>query len=529
MGSPTAFPSSDQVPAGEPSSATASLLLLAFVILASFLRLYNFWIPDLWVDEYVTRWVAAAPTWEEAAQRGGTNNTQSPFYYFVARQFTQWFGLNHFALRLPSILLGIGVVVLAYPLGLAIFQGRYPALVTVAVFSVNSWLIWYSQDARPYSLALFCSMISFISYLMLRTRQHWLWRVAYMFSTAAAYYAHPLFGCIAAIQGIHLVLHERWTWPLFRTWSLTFLGIVILCLPTLPRILSLYKNRQQQDWIMPVDWTTAINTVFIQFIDPIALSVVVLALLFMGFRTDISTLFVDAPRRSLILLWFLLPLAGFALIPLILGVSLLEGRYVLFALPGALIITAWVIALGSTSLWRQWLLLAIYLAFVMVVNLLPLFHRYGVFTDRPEQGWDRATAFLTSLAAPEDLILYSTSIVEADQFPFPPEDGLIQALIETPLTANLPPHHPYALLGLPYRINDVTRPYVSSVIRRAGRHQRVWLIGIGQPLTYMADQLAHEGYRRGSDKAFGSPSYARRVRVLLLERAEDNREDNFTS
>jgi mannosyltransferase len=137
-------------------------LLAGFLCVGSVLRIYNFWIPGLWIDEYGTWWAVTNGGWSDLVQRVTRIHCQSPFYYSLTKLSVDHLGPSPFALRLPSILAGIGVVGLAYPLGHAIFQQRHAALLTLATFSVHDRLIWYSQEARPYSLTLFCTMLSFL-------------------------------------------------------------------------------------------------------------------------------------------------------------------------------------------------------------------------------------------------------------------------------------------------------------------------------------------------------------------------------
>lgn len=502
----------------EPGSTTIGVLLLAFIGLGSVLRLYHFWVPDLWLDEYMTHWIAGGGTWNEVVQRAGVNHSQSPFYYLIVKSVIAWLGPNAVALRLPSVLFGIALVALAYPLGLTFFRRRHAALLTVAVFAVNSKLIWYSQEARPYSLALLFAVMSFLSYFVLLGDHRWFWRIVYVLSTTGAYYAHALFGFIVVIQLLHLFWMNGWGMLRDKTWLYTILGIGILCLPTLPRMSALYENRRTLDWISMIQRPTPIDLLE-QFVQPRSFTVTVLAVLAVGLAPSGQGVRVESSRRRLLFLWLLLPVTVFGLIPYIFGISLLWDRYILYALPAALLLLAWVMSLGSTTRWRQWTPLAVYLAFVLGVILLPFFQRHGVFADRSPQGWDRAAAILNNFASSEDLILYRTGFIEANQLPFPKEDALMEAYIRSPLTANLPADHPYTLVGLPYQIDAGTRPYIASLIERAAQHRRIWLMGVGDAMFLeLGKELALIGFHQVDSGKLGNlPRYGM-VKIVLFER-----------
>lgn len=500
----------------ESSSITIWLIFAALFGLGSFLRLYHFPDPELWVDEYVTQWIVRG-TWHEMFQRAGLNHTQSPFYYVIVKLAVDVLGPTPFALRLPSVLFGIGSLALAYPLGVALFRRRHAALLAVAAFAVNHKLIWFTQEARSYSVAIFFSMLSFLSYVTLLESDRWPWRVGYILVTAAAYYAHPLFALIVLIHIAHLVWTRGWASVLSKAWLLTFLTIAMLCLPTLPRMLTLYGSRQGLDWILNISWRTPIE-ILSPFTEPLQIAVIVLLLLMVGIQTGTEPVLLDRSRRYLIFLWFLLPIAVLGLIPPLLGTSLLTERYVLCALPGGIFFLAWLMSLGSTVSWRRWLPLAAYLAFVFASALVPLVEKYGVFAERPYQGWNQAADYLKAFAKREDLVLYRSGLVEADRLPFPPEDSLMEAYLGAPLTANLPAEHGLTVMGLPYRVNRATREYMGSVLSGAVQHQRVWLIGVGPPLIQVAQALASVGFRPTEQLEFGRESYYERVMLLSLER-----------
>ena len=508
----SSFPSEN-----ESSSITIWLLFAALVGLGSFLRLYHFSDPELWIDEYVTQWIVQASTWHEVIQRAGLNHTQSPFYYVIAKLAVDILGPSAFALRLPSVLFGIGTLALAFPLGVTLFRRRHAAILAVAAFAVNHKLIWFTQEARSYSVALFFSMLSFLSYVKLLEADRWAWRVAYILSTTAAYYAHPLFALIVLVHIVHLFCTRGWEAVGSRPWLLSFFGVAVLCLPTVLRMLTLYGSRQGLDWILNLSWTTPIE-ILSPFTEPLQIAVIVVLLLIVGIRTGTDPPLIERSRRYLIVLWFLLPVAILGLIPPLLGISLLTERYVLCVLPGGIFFLAWLMSLGSTVSWRRWLPLTAYLAFVFASALVPLVEKYGVFAERPYQGWNQATAYLKAFAKPEDLVLYRSGLVEADRLPFSPEDSSMVAFLEAPLNANLPAEHGLAVMGLPYRVNSGTREYMGSVLGQAVQHQRVWLIGVGPPLIQVAQALASVGFRPTEQQEFGRESYYGRVMLLSLER-----------
>src|SRR5262249_26286848 len=188
------------------SAQRVGWIVAAIVAVGSAIRLYRFWIPPLWRDEDGTWGTAVHADWHEGVHRGVPIQGQSPLYYVVVKLSCQLFGTSPFSLRLPSECFGIATLLLAYPLGLKVFRQQHAALATAVLFALSEPLIWYSQEARPYSFAFFCIILSFISYLAVLEVGTWPARVSYVLSTALLFYAHYLFTFVVVIQVLYLFL-----------------------------------------------------------------------------------------------------------------------------------------------------------------------------------------------------------------------------------------------------------------------------------------------------------------------------------
>ncbi len=496
----------------------AGWLGVGLLFLGAFLRVYNFWVPDLWIDEYGTWWVVAARTWGDAARRVMSVATTPPLYFFIVKFFTDALGPGPVGLRLPSILFGIGMLGLVYPLGLRLFRERHSALLALAVFAVNEPLIWFSQDARPYALALFCTMLSFFFYVSLLQTEKLSSRIGYVLATAGAYYLHYLFGFIVVIHVLHLYLMRGWSWLTSKGWQRTFLFLGILCLPGVGQVVSLFRRRESMNWIRYQDWVAPIKLA-VNLLDPWVFSAAAFVVLILGIRGREANEAQYRAWRSLLLLWLLVPLVFFGSIPPMFGVALLSSydmhsaRYVLFAAPAALFLVARLLASGTRSRWRTWLPLCVFMATAFVLNLIPPLEGSRTFSRRPQEGWAEAGEFLRKFAQADDKILVRTGFVEGDLLARPNPDPLLVSAINWPLTAHLPSDRPYGVVSLPFEVSEQTRSYLNSVLEQAAEHHRVWVVGKGPMIPSIADWFASKpGFRRAGDLPFGS------VRMILLER-----------
>lgn len=472
-----------------PASNTTTWAVALFVALGAFLRLYAFWRPGLWADEYGTWWVVGSGGgWSAVVDRALHIQGQSPLYYLIVKLFTEVLGTGTFALRLPSILFGIATVALAYPLGVAVFGQRRAGLVAAAAFAVSAPLIWYAQEARPYALALLCTVLSFLCYLRAAAPGALAWRAGYVLATAGVFYAHYVFAFVVVIQVAHLTVAHGRAWLAARPWPLTLLTLGLLWLPALPQLVHLFERRAILDWVPPVTWFVVLHVV-IAYLDLPLLIVLGVCIAVIGPSADWRERLSARAPLGLLVLWFALPVVMFAGAKVLLGVTLLFDRYVLFILPAGLLVAVAVAGLGRRDGWRGLAPLAVLLIFSAGWNFVPSLQRTGGFGDRYDDDWAGAVASLERVARPGDVVLYGSGFVEADQLPQPDPDPRLLSFIRAPLSANLREDDRYVVLGLPFRVNEATRPYLGSVLARAAGGRRVHIIGRGEAVPVAAKAL----------------------------------------
>lgn len=465
--------------------------VVASFIVGAFLRIHNFWLPGLWLDEYGTWWAVASKDWNSMVQRIVAVGTQSPLYYLIVKPFSDSLGAGPFSLRLPSIVFGIGLLGLIYPLANKIFKDSHAALLALVVVAANEKLIWYAQEARPYSLALFCALLSFLFYLSLLEREKWSFRLGYLLATAGAFYSHFLFGLIAIVQILHLILTRGLSCLLSRRWFLTYLLIFLVCLPGSWQIASIFGRRETLNWIEPKDWSAPIK-LFLGFLDPWVFTGTAFSVLLVGFDPTARERAQDYRSTSLLLLWLLVPFLILSLIPPLFGVSLVHFRHLLLAAPAALLVTAWLMASAIRTGWRRWVPPLVFLLLSCALNLIPPLKVSGTFSDRPVPGWSQAAELLQSHLQPTDLILTRIPFIEADMLASGNRDPLLVSAISWPLAAHLPHGYSDRMMSLPYHFNDGTRFYVAAVLRKAAEQRRVWIIGTGEPVLDIARALSRE-------------------------------------
>lgn len=160
---------------------------------------------------------------------GDTAEISPPLYFALAWMAIQ---ISHAPelVRLPSLVAGIAIVPLTYALGRRLI-GSVPALVATALSALCPFLVYYSGEARAYSVLMCLLLISTLAMLLaLDTGRRRYW-VLYAVASALAMLAHYTAAFLLAGQLLWLL----WTQPQARRAALLAnVGAVVLFSPWIP-------------------------------------------------------------------------------------------------------------------------------------------------------------------------------------------------------------------------------------------------------------------------------------------------------
>jgi uncharacterized membrane protein len=140
------------------SRSRAFWILAGLTGLAALLRFLTLGVQSYHHDEVVTAVrILPGDLWG-AMERVGSSESTPPLYYAAAWVWSQAFGTAEFGLRSLSAVAGVATVPVVYLIGVEL-RGRRAGLLAAALAAVNPMLLWYSQEARAYSLlALLCTL-----------------------------------------------------------------------------------------------------------------------------------------------------------------------------------------------------------------------------------------------------------------------------------------------------------------------------------------------------------------------------------
>src|SRR5437588_4369792 len=149
---------------GWPFVLDRDLVVLGLLIaLATALRFWRLRHQGFWFDEANTSQEVHFTPGEMVTLLKHYESTP-PFYYAVAWVWARIFGFGEAGLRSLSAVCGVLVVPVSYAFGSKLFSRR-AGLVAAALTTTSPLLIWYSQEARAYELAVLLAGVSMLAFV----------------------------------------------------------------------------------------------------------------------------------------------------------------------------------------------------------------------------------------------------------------------------------------------------------------------------------------------------------------------------
>ncbi len=194
----------------EPTRLEGVLLTLAITVAGTLLRLLSLNSRSFWLDE-ATSVRQASWTLPIIFERM-SKNVHPPLFHILLHYWVRYVGRDEISVRSFALLFGVIAMPLVYWVGTMIY-GRRAGVFSVAIVAFSPFFIWYSQEARMYTLMLFFALLSTgCIYRAMETRLN-RWWVAYALSTAAGMFTHYFFAFLVVTQGLfvltYVIIHRE--------------------------------------------------------------------------------------------------------------------------------------------------------------------------------------------------------------------------------------------------------------------------------------------------------------------------------
>ena len=134
---------------------------------------------SLWLDEAIEAWAVSNFSYKDLITSYSISDFHPPLYHLLLKAWTQIFGISEISLRLPSVLLGALTIYVVYLLGKEIKNQKF-AIITSLLLTTSSLHIYYSQEARMYSLNTFLAALSSFFLLKLSYNSHLNFRKSFL-------------------------------------------------------------------------------------------------------------------------------------------------------------------------------------------------------------------------------------------------------------------------------------------------------------------------------------------------------------
>lgn len=210
------------------------LPLFLLVVIGAFVRLRGISKESLWLDEAFSVFMSHLGI-GEIIQATSVDN-HPPLYYIILRAWTTIFGSSETDVRMLSFLFGIALIPLTYILGKRLFSGKVGIMGALFV-TFSPILVWYSQEARSYTMLAFLCMLSLWSLIeaVLHTRERF-W-IVFVLSSVLSFYIHYFAFVFAALEAfVFFLLWKRKDGKIFRQAAVAGIASIILYIPWILKI-----------------------------------------------------------------------------------------------------------------------------------------------------------------------------------------------------------------------------------------------------------------------------------------------------
>ena len=227
-------------------------LMLPLIILAFALRVYQLDAKSIWFDESHSLnrasldLVSIASGKQIWGDRVVQDTTHVPFYFLLLHFLINLAGDSDFTLRFLSVIFGVLIVPLIYFMGKKLCYARV-GLWAALLATFSPFYLWYSQEARMYTLLVFLGLLSVYCLLRAIAEDKAGWYATYAVTATAMLYTSLFSFGLFAFEGLLglLAAWKRRRWVMLAVFAIISLAF----LPGLwPRLVWLGPERQLEEY-----------------------------------------------------------------------------------------------------------------------------------------------------------------------------------------------------------------------------------------------------------------------------------------
>lgn len=180
-------------------------MIIPILVIAFILRIIKI-DQSLWLDESINVMAAKELPFWEFVSKYPIGDFHPPLYFGLLWIWGRIFGLSELSVRMPSVILGVATVYITYLLGRKWFSQKTGIIVAI-LMATAPLHVYYSQEARMYSLAAFSVTLSFFALTKVLERKKYI--PFYALSLGLVLYSDYLPYLILPVHLIYVCLAER--------------------------------------------------------------------------------------------------------------------------------------------------------------------------------------------------------------------------------------------------------------------------------------------------------------------------------
>jgi mannosyltransferase len=371
-------------------------LLVCLTIAGLFLRLYNLGFNSIWLDEAAT-YNASIGSFSAIWQTMAAGDFNPPLFYWIEHVMLL-LGNNEVILRFVPALFGILTIPVMYCAGKE-FVDRNAGIIAAAATTISPFLIYYSQEARAYSMALFFIAFAMVFYLRAlkdNTVKNW---ALFGILSALAFWSHfYVFVLIASLVVYALALQVQDIRKNIKNVRTILIAVVLFSLACLPLIIVTLQLFITRTASAPTFGLQGFDIIY-QALVLISGSVILLYLFTALFIIGVIQVYLTDKKRGLLLVSILL--LTFIITYIMSYKMPMEPRHLIFVfLPFYLGVAA---SYGMFyRVWKTRGIVYLLMALIIIVNLVMLAPYYSAYS---KDDWRGFSGQISNLTQPGDKVV----------------------------------------------------------------------------------------------------------------------------
>jgi len=163
---------------------------------------------SLWLDEAINVNNALLLDFKSLVLNYSLSDFHPPIYHVILKLWILLAGHSEIAVRIPSVVFGVLTVYVTYLIGKKLFEEK-TALIAATLLATSPLAIYYSQEARMYSLAALAACLSVYFFISILKKDKLILWAGFILSTVLMLYSDYLPYLLLPVYAIYLYVNKK--------------------------------------------------------------------------------------------------------------------------------------------------------------------------------------------------------------------------------------------------------------------------------------------------------------------------------